>query len=56
MALPRTACGSKEIDENLTVDYKGTKIYFCEKSCVDEFKKDPEKFIESDHMKIKLFH
>ena len=54
MEDPRTACGSKEIDKKLAVDYKGVKIFFCEQSCVDEFNADPEKFIASDHMRIKL--
>jgi YHS domain-containing protein len=54
MEVKRTACGGEKIDEKLSVDFGGSKIYFCEKSCIDEFMKDPEKFIASDHMRIEL--
>jgi YHS domain-containing protein len=34
------------IDKSTYVDYKGQRIYFCCKGCDDEFKKNPEKYLE----------
>ena len=31
------------IDRKVHADYKGKRIYFCCASCIDTFKKDPEK-------------
>jgi YHS domain-containing protein len=28
------------------IDYKGKSYYFCCSSCIDEFKKDPDKFVK----------
>ena len=33
------------IDKNIFVEYKGKKVYFCCKGCVDTFKADPEKYV-----------
>lgn len=33
------------IDKNIYVDYKGRRIYFCCRMCVDSFNKDPEKYL-----------
>ncbi len=33
------------IDKDYYVDYEGRRIYFCCASCIEEFKKDPEKYI-----------
>lgn len=33
------------ISEEYYVDYKGRRFYFCCEHCVNEFKKDPEKYI-----------
>lgn len=38
-------------DEKYTYEYKGTTYRFCCPQCVEEFKKDPEKYI--DKMKKK---
>ena len=35
-----------KIDKKVYADYKGKRIYFCCTGCVDEFKKDPEKFMK----------
>jgi YHS domain-containing protein len=46
--VPQTTCpvlGNK-IDKSLYADYKGKRVYFCCAGCVDEFKKDPEKYIK----------
>lgn len=34
------------IDKNVYVDYQGKRVYFCCKACVDEFNKDPEKYMK----------
>ena len=33
------------INKKMFSDYKGKRIYFCCQSCIDEFKKNPEKYI-----------
>ncbi|MBN2129962.1 MAG: YHS domain-containing protein, partial [Sedimentisphaerales bacterium] len=33
------------IDKNIYVEYKGKKVYFCCKACVEKFKADPEKYV-----------
>ncbi len=45
---PQTSCPVLEgaIDKKLFVDYKGQRIYVCCSSCLDEVKKDPEKYIK----------
>lgn len=38
-----------DVDENKAQwvsSYKGRKYYFCAKSCLEEFKKNPEKYAE----------
>ena len=34
------------IDKNVYADYKGQRVYFCCKGCDEEFKKNPEKYLE----------
>ena len=34
------------VDKNVYADYKGYRIYFCCKGCDEEFKKNPEKYLE----------
>lgn len=36
-------CG---IDKEVYTDYKEKRVYFCYKDCVEEFWKDPEKYIK----------
>jgi YHS domain-containing protein len=33
------------IDKTIFTEYKGKKVYFCCKGCVETFKADPEKYI-----------
>jgi Cu(I)/Ag(I) efflux system membrane fusion protein len=33
------------IDKAVFMEYKGKKVYFCCPSCIEEFKKDPEKYV-----------
>ena len=45
---PQTVCpvlGGK-IDKNVYTDYQGKRIYFCCSGCIDDFKKDPEKYLK----------
>ena len=36
-----------EVDPKVTTEYKGKTIGFCCRDCIDEFKKDPEKYVKS---------
>jgi YHS domain-containing protein len=45
---PQTECpvlGGK-IDKSVYTDYQGKRIYFCCSACIDDFKKDPEKYLK----------
>ena len=33
------------INKNIYTEYEGKKVYFCCQGCIDEFKKDPEKYL-----------
>jgi len=33
------------INKDIYTDYKGRRVYFCCSGCVDEFKKNPEKYL-----------
>jgi len=35
-----------KIDKNVYTDYQGKRIYFCCSGCVDDFKKNPEKYLK----------
>ncbi len=35
-----------KINKDVHIDYKGRRVYFCCKSCVQSFSKDPEKYIK----------
>jgi YHS domain-containing protein len=37
---------SGKINEKVFTDYQGKRIYFCCAACIDEFKKDPEKYLK----------
>ncbi len=37
---------SGKIDPKFYTDYQGKRIYFCCSGCIDEFKKDPEKYLK----------
>lgn len=34
------------VDKEIFTDYKGKRVYFCCPGCIDEFNKDPEKYIK----------
>ena len=34
-----------KINKDVYADYEGKRVYFCCKSCIDVFNKDPEKYI-----------
>ena len=45
---PQSVCpvlGGK-IDKSVYTDYQGKRIYFCCSGCIDEFKKNPEKYLK----------
>jgi YHS domain-containing protein len=46
-SMEQTTCpvSGDKIDKNVFVEYKGKKVYFCCSMCVDQFNKDPEKYI-----------
>ncbi len=33
------------IDRSVFVEYKGRKVYFCCKGCIEKFQADPEKYV-----------
>jgi YHS domain-containing protein len=35
-----------EIDKKIYIDFKGERIYFCCSQCIDDFKKNPEKYLK----------
>lgn len=46
--MPQESCpvvGGK-INKDLYVDYQGRRVYFCCPSCIEVFKKDPEKYLQ----------
>ena len=47
VAVEQTTCPvmGGAIDKNIFVEYKGKKVYFCCKDCVEKFKADPEKYV-----------
>jgi len=47
VAAEQTTCPvmGGAIDKSIFVEYKGKKVYFCCKDCVEKFKADPEKYV-----------
>ncbi len=35
-----------KIDKKFYADYKGKRVYFCCSGCLEDFKKDPDKYIK----------
>lgn len=35
----------KAIDKKIYTEYKGKKVYFCCKECLEKFKAEPEKYL-----------
>jgi YHS domain-containing protein len=48
LAAAETKCPvlGGDIDKKVYTDYKGQRIYFCCKACIEDFKKDPEKYLK----------
>lgn len=47
-AIEQTTCpimDGNKINKDIFVEYQGKKVYFCCPECVEEFNKDPEKYI-----------
>ena len=47
-AIAQTVCpvmDGNPIDKNVFTEYKGRKVYFCCKACIDKFNADPEKYV-----------
>lgn len=44
-------CGMtvEEAPDALTLDYNGTKYYFCGPGCLRAFEKEPEKYLHGGH-------
>jgi membrane fusion protein, copper/silver efflux system len=46
--IEQTTCpvmDGNKINKDIFTEYKGKKVYFCCPACVEEFKKDPEKYV-----------
>lgn len=37
---------SGKINKEVYTDYKGQRIYFCCSACIEQFNKDPEKYLQ----------
>jgi YHS domain-containing protein len=35
-----------KVNKDVYADYKGQRVYFCCASCIEVFKKDPEKYLQ----------
>jgi YHS domain-containing protein len=48
LAGPQTNCPvmKGKVDTKYFVDYQGKRIYFCCSGCIEEFNKDPEKYLK----------
>lgn len=46
---PQTVCPimGSNINKDLYLDYQGQRVYFCCPACIEIFKKDPEKFLQT---------
>lgn len=56
--LVTAVCGCQSCvnrrEEQIIEIYKDKKLVFCNHDCVIEFKQDPQKFLKSDHFKVKF--
>lgn len=45
---PQTHCPvlNEPIDKKVFIDHNGKRIYFCCSGCIENFKKNPEKYLE----------
>lgn len=46
----------EKIDEKATYEYQGKIYHFCCSSCIEDFKKDPEKYIKKVEEELKGKH
>jgi YHS domain-containing protein len=46
--IEQTTCPvtGKKINKNVSIEYKGKKVYFCCPACIEKFKADPDKYID----------
>ncbi|MCG3224911.1 MAG: YHS domain-containing protein [Candidatus Heimdallarchaeota archaeon] len=49
-----TCCVADLPNKEVSATYKGKKLYFCDKPCLKEFKKDPERFLSSTHFRLEF--
>ena len=49
-----TCCGADCPNKEVSTIFKGKKFYFCDTSCLKEFKKNPERFLNSTHFRMKF--
>lgn len=49
-----TCCAANLPNKEVSTTYKGKKLYFCDKPCLKEFKKDPERFLNSTHFRLEF--
>ncbi|MFH1549340.1 MAG: YHS domain-containing protein [Planctomycetota bacterium] len=47
--MAQTTCPvmGNPINKELFVDHDGKRVYFCCKGCIEDFKKDPEKYMKA---------
>ena len=48
----KTCCGSHLPRNIIKTTYKSKTVYFCQRACLVEFKRDPEAFLKSNHFKL----
>ncbi|MHA1346921.1 MAG: hypothetical protein ACTSVO_09140 [Candidatus Heimdallarchaeaceae archaeon] len=49
-----TCCAADRPNSEVSTTYKDKKLYFCDKPCLKEFKKDPERFLSSTHFRLEF--
>ena len=49
-----TCCIADLPNSKFSTVHKGKKLYFCDKSCLKEFKKNPERFLSSTHFRLEF--
>ena len=49
-----TCCAADRPNSEVSTIHRGKKLYFCDKSCLKEFKKNPERFLSSTHFRLEF--
>ncbi len=49
-----TCCGADRPNKEVSTIFKGKKLYFCETPCLEEFNRDPERFLASTHFRLEF--